>query len=180
MKTIAKTLIIAISVLMLYPLQMTAQDEDVKNDKEKLMAERYLKMQQLKIAYITGHLDLSIEEAEKFWPVYRKYEAERNEITSDLFKRFERPAVDTAELSDAEAKKLILQRLEEERALVELKYQSFNEYLEILPAAKIYKLFEVENRFRRHLMERLGNPHDKMKPEQGARGKPMQERAPRR
>jgi hypothetical protein len=176
MKTIKKVMILTLSLCMLTGLQSYAQDDDNQKDKEKLMAERYERMQKLKIAYITEHLDLSVEEAEKFWPVYRKYEAKRNEITQEMFQRFERPDKSSEELTNEQAKEIILQRLKEERALVELKYQSLNDYLEILPATKVYKLFEVENRFRQHLMQRLREPHEKGRQEPGATGKPMRER----
>ena len=96
-----------------------------------------------------------------------------------MFKQFERPDQSDKELTDDEAKEVILQRLKEERELVELKYQSFNDYLKVLPATKIYKLFEVENRFRYHLMERLKDIREKNRQEPGARGKPSRERPPR-
>lgn len=180
MKLLVKTTILILTVTLSYSFQATAQEE-VKRDREEMMAERYLKMQQVKIAYITEHLDLSIEEAEKFWPVYRKYEAKRNEITSDLFKRFEGPEKKAEELTNEEALERIQQRLKEERALVELKYQSLNSYLEVIPATKVYKLFEVENNFRRHLMERMKDKQDERKREmRGAKAKPMQEPTPRR
>ena len=34
------------------------------------------KLQAYKIAFLTRKLDLSAEEAQKFWPIYNKYEAE--------------------------------------------------------------------------------------------------------
>jgi len=45
-----------------------AQDGDQKDGANKLEA--------LKIAYLTKRLDLSTEEAQRFWPVYNKYAEE--------------------------------------------------------------------------------------------------------
>ena len=38
------------------------------------------KIEQLKIAFITKHLKLTTEEAQKFWPVYNQYEAEKKQV----------------------------------------------------------------------------------------------------
>lgn len=84
-------------------------------------------------------------------------------------------------MTEAEAKELIVQRLKEERALVELKFQSLGEYLEVIPATKVYKLYQTENNFRRHLMDRLGQRgRDMDRVEPGAKGKPGPERQGRR
>jgi hypothetical protein len=179
MKAIKNTLILTLTLCLLFSMQTLAQ-EDKKVDREKMMAERYQKMQQLKVGYITEHLELTVEEAEKFWPVYREYEAKRNEVTQEMFRRFDNPDKNDEELTEEKAKEIIMQRLKEERALVELKYQSLNDYLEILPATKIYKLFEVENRFRYHLMQRLRDSEEKDRREPGAKGKPNRERPARR
>lgn len=175
MKNITKTLLVILTTSLMITSQAFAQGEKGGPDKEKIMAEKYANMQKLKIAYITKHLDLTVEEAEKFWPVYNRYEAARNEITSDLFKQFERPDQKEVELTDDKALELITQRLKEERALVELKFKSLNEYLEVIPATKVYKLFEVENNFRRHLMDRIkvrDEERRKSAGERGSRGKP--------
>jgi hypothetical protein len=37
------------------------------------------KIEQLKIAFITKHLKLTTDEAQKFWPVYNQYEAEKKQ-----------------------------------------------------------------------------------------------------
>ncbi|MFT3825711.1 MAG: hypothetical protein QM731_17455 [Chitinophagaceae bacterium] len=41
------------------------------------------KLEALKIAYITKKLDLSTEEAQKFWPIYNQYMAEIRKVRSE-------------------------------------------------------------------------------------------------
>ena len=61
MKKILFTVLIFLGTLIV----ALAQDGDAKNEGRRLEA--------LKIAFITKRLNLSPEEAQKFWPVYNKY-----------------------------------------------------------------------------------------------------------
>lgn len=59
-----------ISILFLFTISFTAysQNENNKPDGSRLEA--------LKIAYLTKKLNLTPEEAQRFWPIYNKYSAE--------------------------------------------------------------------------------------------------------
>jgi len=44
------------------------------------------RLQALKIAYLTKKLDLSPEEAQRFWPIYNKYDEEIHQVRNDAVK----------------------------------------------------------------------------------------------
>jgi hypothetical protein len=50
------------------------------------MAQNGNRLEALKIAYITKRLDLSPEEAQKFWPVYNQYSAELKQARQNATK----------------------------------------------------------------------------------------------
>lgn len=147
------TLLMTLMVLAI-TLPANAQDnEDGKREKErKEMGE---KIKASKIAFITQQMDLTPEEAEKFWPIYNEQEKKREEITSDLMERFRNPEEDK-EISNEEAEEIMTQRFEQEAALINLKMDYHDKYLKILPATKVLKLYTAENNFKRQLMERMG------------------------
>ncbi|MCW5519731.1 sensor of ECF-type sigma factor [Aureitalea sp. L0-47] len=113
-------------------------------------------IQALKTAHITQTLDLTSEEAEKFWPIYNKFDQqleknrkqERREIVSMV-------KGDVGALSDEEAEKLI-------EKMIDFKENQFTHYKNlvqelkgVIPPQKILRLRKAEEDFRRILMEQL-------------------------
>ncbi len=135
----------------------TAQAQDGKHQKIKA----------LKIAYITEKLALTPSEAEKFWPIYNKYDykfhdlrmKERNEIFQKL-----RGGVD--KLSDAEANALIDTSLSIESEELALRKQMISELRGVISPKKIIILKKTEDDFKRELLDRYRNS----KGEKGPKG----------
>lgn len=100
------------------------------------------RLQSLKIAYLTKKLDLSPEEAQRFWPIYNKYTEEVRGI------RQEQRQKNTSEL-DTEDKILNVRK----------KYNT--EFSKALPAEKVNTFFRSEKDFgniiQRELQERRMN-----------------------
>lgn len=156
-----------------------AQGREMKKH-ERDREEMARKIKARKIAFITDHLQLTAEEAEKFWPLYNEMEQKRNEITRDLMQRFRDREDEQAELTDSEAENIIQQRFDQEQALLDLKKEYHSKFTGILPPSRVLKLYEIENNFRRHLMESLRLREGEKAPGGGAEGKPERGAAPRR
>lgn len=181
MKTLTKSMIIVLLIAMVSTIPSYAQGERERvnrGDRDKEMSEKFAKMKSMKIAYITEHLELTPAEAEKFWPVYNEYEKKRQEVTGDIIRRFDRGDEKPEQISDEDAEKIIKQRFNEEQKLLDLKKEYYKNYKEVIPISKIYKLFEVENNFKRHLLGRMDTPREQMKQEHGAKGKPHRRKIP--
>lgn len=104
------------------------------------------KIEALKIAFITKKLDLSIEEAQKFWPVYNKYSAELRQVRIDA-RTNKTPELET----------------EEKVLAIRKKYNV--EFTKVLPAEKVNSFFKAEKEFgtilQKELMERRQRKMDK-------------------
>ena len=150
-KAILMTLILSFAGLMPLLAQTGEDKEDVKRDR----MEMFERMKSAKIAFITERLKLMPQEAEKFWPLYNAYEKKRNEITEDLFKRFEKRQEKPEPPKDEEADKIIRQRFDEEKALLDLKKEYYEKYKDVLNPARIFILYDAENDFRRHILEKM-------------------------
>lgn len=125
-----------------------SQDETPKQSKKD-------KIEQLKIAYITKELDLSTEEAEKFWPVYNEMnealKAEkkaRRAKTNELRNNFET-------LSEKQIEEKTIAILDSEIAEAELKKTHTQKIAKVIGYKKMVMLLRVEKQFKKELLNRL-------------------------
>ena len=123
MKTILLILTFFISTVSM------AQDpgEDTKR------AER---IQALKIAFITQKLNLTADEAQKFWPVYTSYETELRQVIKSG--------------RDGNV-------IEGEEKLLNIRKRFHPEFSKIIGQPRVNKLFGAEKEFRGVLMRQLKN-----------------------
>ncbi|MDN3492311.1 sensor of ECF-type sigma factor [Winogradskyella bathintestinalis] len=118
-------------------------------DREKLKA--------LKIAHITEQLDLSKEEAQKFWPIYNANEDKKDNLRQAS--KTSRKDKSPEELSESEAKSLLLKMEKIEKDKLELQSSLLNELFKILPATKIIKLYQAERSFKHKMFEEYKKRH---------------------
>lgn len=109
------------------------------------------KIKALKIAHLTEQMELTKEEAQKFWPIYNAKEEAESKLREQSSKR--RKEKNTDELTESEAKALLLDLQKIEKQKMELDSKMLNELLEILPAKKIIKLYQAERSFRQKMFD---------------------------
>ena len=139
MKTI-KTLTL---LLLLVSVNFYAQGPD----KEKFKA--------LKVAFITKELDLTTDEAEKFWPVYNTFDDKQSEIRFSKLKSIKQKmaTLDFDTLSDKEANVLIAQMQAAEDELYQNKKKFIQSAKSILSPVKILKLKKAEDDLNKKLLK---------------------------
>lgn len=132
-----------------------AQDEAQNPGLERIRAAQ--------IAYLSKELDLSPEEAQKFWPVYNQYSkevetliAERKRTMKDLRQNPD-PADPTAQAT---------QDLKYQQRMLDIKTRYKDQFVKVLPAQKVNTLYRAERDFRQALLREY-----KMRQEQ--RGVPL-------
>lgn len=114
------------------------------------------KVKSQKIAYLTQKLDLSEEEATKFWPVFNQYEKEKEEA------RLAEAKVKMP-VTEAEANQMLetLINLKTAELAIEKKYIS--KFKTVIPSTKVIKLFHFERQFRKEMVETIRTRMDKTK-----------------
>ena len=111
------------------------------------------KIKSLKVAFITDRLELTSKEAQQFWPVYNKFEEQREDL-----RQKERTAVrdkirNASELTEDEAVQLLTQFISfKERAEI-LDTSYLNELKKVLSSKKTLLLLSAEEEFKRHLIK---------------------------
>ena len=116
------------------------------------------RIKSLKIAFISQKLALTSEEAEKFWPIYNKYDGK----IMDLKKAHMKLRIQKRIGTDDEAIKKIEEAEEKEVEVMVLKKKMRAELIPVITAEKVLKLERLEQEFHRKLLEKLkdrrGNP----------------------
>jgi len=172
-----KTMNLSISLLLLasvlvFSMPLQAQENHDREAKARQRKEMGEKIKVSKIAFITEHVDLTPQEAEQFWPLYNEKEKRKEEITHSLMDRYKEPKEEKPEITDEEALEIMGQRLSLEGKLLAIKLEYHQKYLDIMAPTKVFKLYEAEDLFRKHLMERFRHRDGERHPEGEGRRAP--------
>ena len=110
-------------------------------------------------AYITEKLNLSPEEAQKFWPVYNQYRNGLDKLQQQC--RDNANMVKNAggidNMSDANVQKLITNEIDIKSRELDLRKEYVVKFEEVLPLKKVAKLFIAEEQFKIYLLNQLRN-----------------------
>lgn len=108
-----------------------------------------------KVAFITDQLNLTPEEAQKFWPIYNEYEAKMEELMKDL--KDEHPGKETMpeDLSDQEVTKILNDEIDKDFQRVNIRKEYFGKFRKVLSDRKVLKLLNSEREFRRVLIDKV-------------------------
>ena len=114
--------------------------------------ERREKIEAIKVAYITEELDLTVEESQKFWPVYNELQKKELALREDGFETM-KTLKDGG--NDKEVEKALYSVADVHIAIEELRKSYLDDFIEVLGAQKTAKLFKAEREFGRRMMERM-------------------------
>jgi len=115
------------------------------------------KMKAIKTAHITQELDLTSAEAEKFWPIYNKFDLNlmelRKQMRSESMGKIQKGNI--YNLTDEEANAIINKMLEMKTTELEYRKKLVKDLQGVIPPTKIIRLHKAEESFKRMLLERL-------------------------
>ena len=147
------------------------------NDDKK--PRRWNEIMSQKVAFVTQKLQLTPEEAEKFWPVYNAASEEvwkASKKTLRAIAALVNSTKDDATQSEEEIKKLVANldncKINEIKTFNKL----FTEISKVLPLKKAAKIYGIEEQFRQHLIKNLSKRAPGQKPKEAS--KPGAEKGP--
>ena len=147
------------------------------NDDKK--PRRWNEIMSQKVAFVTQKLQLTPEEAEKFWPVYNAASEEvwkASKKTLRAIAALVNSTKDDATQSEEEIKKLVANldncKINEIKTFNKL----FTEISKVLPLKKAAKIYGIEEQFRQHLIKNLSKRAPGQKPKEAS--KPGPEKGP--
>ncbi|MBQ8034889.1 MAG: hypothetical protein IJ267_07155 [Bacteroidales bacterium] len=159
-------IIVALLVLLSGNIQELRAD-GVKAGHPQPQHPSYEEIQMQKIAFFTAELQLTPQEAEKFWPLYNELWNERGKArkeTMEALKNLKNALESQPEKGDSEIKKLSDIYLANYTVEGELMSDYFDKFLKIIPVKKAAKILYAEEKFRRMLIKQLRHhPHKESK-----------------
>ncbi|MFN0213541.1 MAG: hypothetical protein ACKVT2_04740 [Saprospiraceae bacterium] len=104
----------------------------------------------------TRVLNLTPDEAQKFWPIYNEYTDKREQVQQEL-----RPAKQLDQMNDAEVEEQIKRHFEMKQRDLDLERDAYQKLRNALPLRKIAKLPMAEREFRESLVKKLQEARDR-------------------
>jgi Spy/CpxP family protein refolding chaperone len=140
-----KTNKLLLTILFLLSIQVFAQPARGEK-KEQIKA--------LKVGFITTELDLTTDEASKFWPIYNAFEDKQFELRHQKMRAFHgRMESDLYKISEKEAATLLAQMENNEEELHQIRKKFIASLKGVLPSVKIIQLKKAEDAFNRKLLQ---------------------------
>lgn len=112
-------------------------------------------IESMKIAYLTKKLELTPDEAKKFWPVFNQFSEELKSVRSNRRKTGREAKEDFDNLSDKELEKIVdgdIAMRQQELDVIK-KYNS--QFKQVLPMKKVAALYRAEDDFKKELLEKI-------------------------
>ncbi|TAN17049.1 MAG: hypothetical protein EPN37_07375 [Chitinophagaceae bacterium] len=143
--------VLLVSVTLSLPAfsqQNNPQDEQGNNENNQQ------KIEALKMAYLTNQLNLSPEEAQKFWPVYNQYEQDLQQINKE--ERANRQARDNLKNpTDQQIEQSLDKDFQLRQQALQLKEKYSQQFRKVIPSHKVAKLYQSEREFNMTLIQEL-------------------------
>ena len=92
------------------------------------------------------NLDLTDEEAKKFWPVYDRYQQEMSSVQDRLVKVIQDYTASFENLSDEKAMAIVNEYLAVEADRVQVKRANLPAFAAAVPGRKVARFYQIENK----------------------------------
>lgn len=131
------------------------QQQGKRPTKEKIKA--------MKISYITSELDLSSEEAQKFWPTYNEFE-DKMDASRKAMRKLHKKEASIDDMTDAEVEEMMNAVDNSRQTELNLHKEYQTKFKAVLPIRKVAKLYKAEHSFKKDLLKKMrvkkGGPNE--------------------
>ncbi|MBD0403146.1 hypothetical protein [Flammeovirga sp. EKP202] len=137
-----KKLLIIASLLLGTSMMVNAQNIDAETIKSVIKTEKRI--------FFMENMDLSLEEATKFWQLYDKFELDNSELSREKTKLFEELISETDGITDEEALNMVNELMVIQQKNLKLKkkhIKMMQKELSPKTVARFYQLNELVNSF---------------------------------
>lgn len=115
------------------------------------------KLNNYKIGFFTKKLNLTSEEAEKFWPVYNDYQGQRNQVQLEKMKLNRNFNQNESSLSDNQLDEMSDKYVDLLVQETNLAVAFHKKLKEVLPPVKVILYYQTENQYKVQLLNELQN-----------------------
>jgi hypothetical protein len=119
-----------------------SEPEDLTSDIALTRASIQLRRQTI----VTSVMDLTPTESQAFWPLYREYRIDMAKVGDRVSKLLVDYAAQYDTLTDDQAKNIMKEWLSIEKAKMDVKGKYVSRFQKILPARKVMRFFQADNK----------------------------------
>lgn len=141
-----------LALLTALPLASQAKEKVSLNADEQVLIKQ---IQSDRRAIFADNLGLTEAESAKFWPIYDEYEARRQKYEERYVAMVNDFAEKYDSLTDAQAEKILAERMDIERKQLELKEEFTKKIAKVLPGKKALRYAQIESRITNLLRRNL-------------------------
>ena len=121
-----------------------AQDKPKISDQDIDLLLKDLRAQKKQI--VAANLQLTADQATKFWPVYDQYIAEQTNIHDQKYAVIKEFATSWGTISDAQAEDLTKRALAVDDQVAQLRMKYMPNFLKVLPGKQVATFFQIDRR----------------------------------
>lgn len=125
----------------------------------KLSEEKRKEFEAQKVAYFTQSLELTPEEAAVFWPLYNEMTKKIRELGMRM-RETSRETTASKTLTENEEKQQVLNMLEHEQKMLDIKKEYYQKLMKVIPARKVGLLDRTERKFHKQLLQKMCKESD--------------------
>jgi Spy/CpxP family protein refolding chaperone len=141
-----------LALLAALPVTSHAKDRVSLNADEQVLIKQ---IQADRRVLYADNLGLTEAESAKFWPIYDEYEAKRQKLEERYVAMVNDFAEKYDSLTDAQAEKILAERMDIERKQLELKEEYTKKIAKVLPGKKALRYAQIESRITNLLRRNL-------------------------
>ena len=139
--------VVIIPLLLMYSITLAQPGKGWEEKKEQI--------ETMKIAFITQKLDLTKEEAQKFWPVYNEYRDALDALRKERREKSRSFNGNFDELSEKELTEMADNQIVYRQRELDLMKKYHAEFKGVLPIKKVAMLYRAEEEFRAQMIREM-------------------------
>lgn len=128
------------------------------------------RIEALRVAFITQKLDLTTEEAQKFWPVYNEFQKKKEALHKKRKEEIKNAKEEIDSLTDKQIEALVDGEMAFRQNNLDLEKEYHGKFKTVLPIKKVAKLYRAEEQFTRHLLKQISERKEGVR--EGKKGLP--------
>ncbi len=160
MKKVKAVMLIGIIACSTLSFAQKGDPEAKKEKRAERQNEKREDIETLKIGFLTKRLDLTPEEAQKFWPVYNQYSYKLQDIRKKRREDFRDTKQKFDELSDKEVEAAVDNEIAFRQKELDIQKEYHSKFKGVLPIKKVAKLYASEEQFKMELLNKLKDRKD--------------------
>lgn len=119
------------------------------------MEQKKEKVEAMKIGFITQQMNLTPEEAQKFWPVYNQMNNEIENLRKERQLSRENVKDNFETMTDPEFEKLINDEIASRQKEFDIQKKYVAQFKSVVPIKKVAQFYRAEEQFKRKLLEKI-------------------------